>query len=63
MDCPRFKKRNLTKTVEAEGIGYRRSTAGGKWTSGGGIEGPCMYLFYGPKKGKTELKNKLKRSL
>ena len=40
-------------SVEAEVAGHPRDAAAEKWTLGGGIEGPCIYRFYGPKKSKA----------
>ena len=33
----------------------------GKWTLGGGIEVPCIYWFYDPKKYKAEFRNELSK--
>ena len=42
-------------SVEAEVTGHPRDATEGKWTLGGGIEVPCIYRFYGPKKPKPNL--------
>ena len=46
-------------SVAAEVTGHLRDAAEGKWTLGGGIEVPCIYRFYGPKKSKAEFRIKL----
>ena len=50
-------KKEIVLSVEAEVTGYPRDAAERKWTLGGGIEVPCIYRFYGPKKSKTEFRN------
>ena len=47
--------------VEAEVSLHPRDAAEGKWTSGGGIEVPCIYRFYGAKKSRAEFRNKLSK--
>ena len=48
-------------SVEAEVTGHPRNAAEGKWTLGAVIKVPCIYRFYGPKKSKTEFRNKLSK--
>ena len=48
-------------SVEPEVTENHRDAAEGKWTLGGGIEVPCIYRFYDPKKIKVEFKNKLSK--
>ena len=54
-------KKEIVLSVEAEVTGHPRDAAEGKWTLGGGIEVPCIYRFYGPKKSKGEFRNKLNK--
>ena len=49
----------MALSVETEVTGYPRDAAKRKCMLGGGIEVPCIYRFYGPKKSKTEFRNKL----
>lgn len=42
--------------VEVEVTGHRRDAANVKWMLGGGIEVPCIYRFYGPKKSQAEFR-------
>ena len=51
-------KKEIVLSVEAEVNGHPRDAAEEKWTLGGGIEVPCICRFYGPKKSKTEFRNK-----
>ena len=51
-------KKEIVLSVEAELNGHPRDAAEEKWTLGGGIEVPCICRFYGPKKSKTEFRNK-----
>ena len=46
-------------SVDVEIDGDPRDAAERKWTLGGGIEVPCIYRFYGPKKSIAEFSNKL----
>ena len=46
----------IVLSVEAEVTGHPSDAAEGKWTLGGGIEVPCIYRFYGPKKSKAEFR-------
>ena len=55
------RKKEIMLSVEAEVTGHLRDTTEGKWTLGGGIEVPCIYRFYGPKKSKAEFRNKLSK--
>ena len=48
-------------TVVAPALKKPRDAAERKWTLGGGIEFPCIYRFYGPKKSKAEFLNKLSK--
>lgn len=43
-------------SVEAKVTGDPRDAAEGKWMLGGGIEVPCIYRFYGPKKSQAEFR-------
>ena len=54
MVAPALKK-EIMLSVEAEVTGHPRDATEGKWTLGGGIEVPCIYRFYGPKKPKPNL--------
>ena len=54
-------KKEIVLSVEAEVTGYPRDAAEGKLTLGGGIEVPCIYRFYGPKKSKAEVRKKLSK--
>ena len=54
-------KKEIVLSVEAEVTGHHRDAAKGKLTLGCGIEAPCIYRFYGPKKSKAEFRNKLSK--
>ena len=54
-------KKEIVPSVEVEVTGHPRDVAEGKWTLGDGIEVPCIYRFYGPKKSKVEFRNKLSK--
>ena len=54
-------KKEIVLSVEAEVAGHPRDAAKGKWTLGGGIEVPCIYRLYGPKKSKAEFRKKLSK--
>ena len=60
MVAPSLKK-EIVLSIETEMNGHPRDAAEGKWTLGGGIEVPCIYRFYGPKKSKAEFRNKLSK--
>ena len=60
MVAPSLKK-EIVLSIETEVNGHSRDVAEGKWTLGGGIEVPCIYRFYGPKKSKAEFRNKLSK--
>ena len=49
-------KKEIMLSVEAEVTGHPRDAAEIKWTLTGGIEVPCIYRFYGPKKSKAEFR-------
>ena len=51
-------KNEIVLPVEAEVTGHPRDATEGKWNFGGGIEVPCIYRFYGPKRSKDEFRNK-----
>ena len=52
-------KKEIVLSVEAEVTGHHRDAAEEKWTLRGGIEVPCVYRFYSPKKSKAEFRNNL----
>ena len=60
MVAPALKK-EIVLLVETEVTGHPCDAAAGKWTLGDGIEVPCIYRFYGPKKSKVEFRNKLSK--
>ena len=60
MVAPSLKK-EIALSIETEVNGHPRDAAEGKWMLGGGIEVPCIYRFYGPKKSKAEFRNKLSK--
>ena len=45
-------KWEIVLSDEAEVTGHPRDAAEGKWTLGDGIEVPCTYRLYGPKRAK-----------
>ena len=53
-------KRESVLSVEFEVTGHPRA-AKGKWTIGSGIEVPCIYRLYCPKKSKAKFRNKLSK--
>ena len=59
MVAPALKK-EIVLSVKAEVAGHTRQR---EWTLVGGIEVPCVYIFYGPKKSKGEFRNKLSKQL
>ena len=47
-------KKEIVLSVKAKLTGHCGDAAEGKWTLGDGIEVPCIYRFYGPKKNKIK---------
>ena len=60
MVAPALNK-EIVLSIEAEVTEHLRDAAEGKLTLGGGIEVPCIYRFYGPKKSKAKFRNKLSK--
>ena len=50
---------SMITCMEAIVKGEPRDALEGKWTLGGGIEIPCIYILYGSKTNKRYVRNKL----
>ena len=55
-----FMKSQRIEIMDSEVTGDPRTAPKGRWVIGGGIEIPCKYRLYGPKRVKTEVRTALK---
>ena len=54
-------KDETVHSIVAKITGEKRRAPEGVWVQGGGIELPCKYFVYGPKKSKPRVKSELRK--
>ena len=56
-----FLKEGIIHSIKAKITGAERAAPEGVWVQGGGIELPCNYFVYAPKKYKSRIRNALRK--
>ena len=56
-------KDNTVTYIQAVITGGKRGAPEGVWVQGGGIELPCKYKVYGPKKNRSRVRQEIRKGM